>query len=156
MNMLNFNDLKEMEKKLSKADRQLTDMANNAIKEIATKALRTAIDYTPVADSTPYKRGGTLRRGWTAQTHNDALGGVEIKPAEYIKTVPIVINGPTRTIDIINPVEYALFVEYGHRAGESGWVEGRFMLQKAITQTEPQVEGIVSKHIGKILKDLMA
>lgn len=154
--MLNFNDIKKMEQKLSKADKQLTKMANDTIQEIATSVLRLAVDRTPVADSTPYKRGGTLRRGWTVQSHSEALSGVEIKPAEYIKTVPIIINGPTKTINIINPVEYALFVEYGHRAGASGWVEGQFMLQRAITDVEPQVEGIVSKHVGKVLKDLMA
>ncbi len=60
------------------------------------------------------KMGGTLRRGWTAQTHGEAAAGSGRKvpgvqeAKEYIDRLDISRRGENLVIEIINPVEYAL------------------------------------------------
>lgn len=69
-------------------------------------------------------------------------------------------------IVISNPVEYASFYEYGHfqEAGryvptigkrlKKGWVQGRFVLKRAIRFTEDQLDSILQKHLDRRLKEL--
>ena len=87
-------------KKLDGAQRQKWWEA--AVKEMAARLLAKAIKRTP-------KDRGTLQHGWT-------VGEVKKDGDEY-------------TVEVINPVYYAPYVEFGHRtANHRGWVEGRFML----------------------------
>lgn len=60
-------------------------------------------------------------------------------------------------IEITNPVEYASYVEYGHRTrGGKGWVNGRFMLTKSaeeIQNAAPQIiESKLKKELGGIFR----
>ena len=62
------------------------------------------------------KKGGTLRRGWTGEKRASAQG--------YADSLTVNHFGDTYVIEIVNPVEYASYVEYGHRtANHSGWVK---------------------------------
>ena len=55
------------------------------------------------------KMGGTLRRGWTVGT--------------------VIKSGKQYNIEVINSVEYASYVEFGHRTrNHKGWVPGQYML----------------------------
>ena len=79
------------------------------------------------------KTGGTLRRGWT-------IG--EIRK-----------EGNLYKIDIVNPVEYASYVEYGHRtANHKGWVKGHFMMtisEQELSKIAPKVlENRIKKYLG--------
>ena len=58
---------------------------------------------------------------------------------------------------LYNNVEYASFVNYGHRVvnrhGETiGWVNGKFMLQKASLKIERAIEGELVREINRIEK----
>jgi len=60
-------------------------------------------------------------------------------------------------VDIVNPVEYAPYVEYGHRtADHEGWVQGRFMLtisEQELQNIAPQVlESKIKKFLGGAFK----
>ena len=60
-------------------------------------------------------------------------------------------------IEIVNPVEYASYVEFGHRtANHEGWVRGRFMLtisEGEIQDIAPQVlEAKIKKFLGGVMK----
>ena len=105
-------------------------------KELAARLLAKVIKRTPVGDySDSYeveddgdrkflvmsdKQGGTLRRGWT-------IGKIRKEGNNYV-------------IDVTNDVEYASYVEFGHRQTpgryvpalgkrlKKGWVDGQFML----------------------------
>lgn len=91
--------------------------------------------------------GGRLRRGWT-------VGGV-------------IKNGSTYEVEIINPVEYASYVEYGHRQRpgryvpqigktlKRAWVPGRFML--TISERELEVDGpkIIEKRVMEALEEAL-
>lgn len=108
--------------------------------------------------------GGTLRRGWTAKTEAEAKGGGGDQNAiEYAKSLPITKTGNTYQIEIINPVHYASYVEFGHRQKpgryvpaigkqlKAGWVKGRFMLTISEQELQAQAQPLVEKMLLQVL-----
>ena len=113
--------------------------------------------------------GGTLRRGWTSKTESEAeSGGSSVDPVAYASTLPIVRSGNLFRIVIVNPVEYASYVEYGHRQTpgryvpalgkrlKEGWVLGKFMLTisaEEIQRKSPQIiEKFIAQKLGEYLQ----
>jgi len=79
------------------------------------------------------KMGGTLRRGWTARTEQEAASGQGHPTADqakaYAEALPISKQGTTYVVEVINPVHYASYVEFGHRTPSGkGWVAGQYFL----------------------------
>lgn len=152
-----FRQLEEFQKrleKLQKADMQR--FCREASKELAARLLRLVIPNTPTGTypKSSGKVGGTLKRGWTANTEAEAASGSAKSPASYAASLPITQNGNTYTVEIINPVHYAAYVEYGHRTrGGKGWVKGHFMLTKSEMKLESQLEKIIEKKLIKFLGD---
>lgn len=102
------------------------------------------------------KKGGTLRRGWTSKTHEEAVGGSGKSSVAagkaYADSLKINHFGNTLVIEIVNPVKYASYVEYGHRtANHKGWVQGRFML----TTSEQELENITPKVLESKIKKFL-
>ena len=143
--------------KLAKVD--IDSFCESCSKELAARLLRKVIKRTPVGDySNTYdleedgetkfltesgKVGGTLRRGWTMrQLHH---------------------FDDTYVIEIINPVEYASYVEFGHRQVPGryvpainatlkvSWVKGQFML----TTSEKEISNIAPKLLETKLNQLL-
>ncbi len=132
---VNTNGLKKFQQSLNKMnDAQRLQWNETAIKELAARLLRKVIKRTPVGQYSAGsgKTGGTLRRNWTI--------------GEVVKA------GNTYTIEVINPTEYAPYVEFGHRtADHSGWVDGKFML----TISEQELQTDASKILMNKLKSFM-
>jgi hypothetical protein len=90
--------------------------------------------------------GGTLRDSW-------AILPIEQRGNEYVVT-------------IINPTEYASYVEYGHRQRpgryvpalgkrlKASWVKGRFMLTISIQELESQLPGVLERNLYNFLKEV--
>ena len=103
------------------------------------------------------KQGGTLRRGWIAETHEEAARG-EGDPGDkeilqYTKSLKVRREGDMLIIDIVNPVEYAAYVEYGHRtANHKGWVSGKLMLTKSEGELEQTAPGALKKKLTRFLR----
>ena len=96
--------------------------------DFVTKNPKT-ITFTPKTG----KQGGVLRAGWTA--------------GEVVKT------DEGYSIEIVNPTEYASYVEYGHRtANHKGWVPGQFMLTISERELEEQAPKMIEKKISDYLK----
>jgi len=131
--------------------RQLPDRAvffEACARELAARLLRKAIKRTPVGVYPPRtgKKGGTLRRGWTA--------GKDVKT--YVNSLAIRRRGNTYIIEVANPVEYAPYVEFGHRTrGGTGWVEGKFMLTISEQEIETASFSILSQKLDKMLRELV-
>ena len=90
------------------------------------------------------KVGGTLRRGWTSGKSQSA--------AAFANSLPVHHFGDTYVIEVINPVEYASYVEFGHRtAGGNGWVEGRHMLTISEEEIKRDATGILEAKLKKWL-----
>lgn len=144
-------------------------------KELAARLLKMVISRTPVGDYSReievvakrdskyhkkgdvYKKrvtpsgkvGGTLRRGWT--------NGMKADPREYARSLNVTRAGGAYVIEIVNPVEYASYVEYGHRtANHRGWVRGQFMMtisERELQSIAPQVlERRIMQYLGGALK----
>ena len=191
---VNVDDLENFRKEVQKslgAD-QIDQFIESCAKELAARLLAKVIKRTPVGKppklsstktakvtSTGGKKksfltaegarhqkywsgyvGGTLRRGWTGGTNQSA--------SDYANGLRVHHSGDLYTIEIINPVEYASYVEYGHRQTpgryvpalgkqlKQGWVEGKFMLtisQQEIQRDAPRVlENKLKKKLGECFK----
>lgn len=94
------------------------------------------------------KKGGTLRRAWTVKTEGEAISGKNVGVMEYVDSIKVTKVGDEYQIEIINPMHYASYVEYGHRTrNHKGWVDGRFML----TKSEKELQTIAPKVLEKRL-----
>jgi hypothetical protein len=146
---VDFRQLKNFQKKLEKLDTMQHEFCEAAAKELAARLLRKVIQRTPVGQ---YPQGsgmvgGTLRRGWTGNTKNGAA---------YAQSLPVRREGNNYVIDVINPVEYASYVEYGHRTrGHKGWVQGRFMLTISVDEIQSAAPKILEKKLAKWLGDML-
>jgi len=125
---------------------QMDKFLNSCAKELAARLLAKVIKQTPVGQypSGSGKTGGTLRRGWTA--------GQDSNAAAYANTLTVNKVGSNYVIEIVNPTEYASYVEFGHRTrNHKGWVEGKFML----TISEDEIRRSAPRILEKKLKDYL-
>ena len=142
--------------------KELDSFIDSCAKELAARLLAKVVKRTPVGDysggaytcasgnthkgsKNPGKKGGTLRRGWTNGKGSSSFAQ-ELKVHHY---------GNAYVIEIVNPVDYASYVEFGHRTrGGDGWVEGHFMLtisEQEIQRDAPRVlENKLKKKLGGI------
>lgn len=111
-------------------------------KELAARLLRMVVKRTPVGQypESSGKSGGTLRRGWTGTKRSSAQS--------YAESLKVNHFGDTYVIEIVNPVEYASYVEYGHRtANHNGWVKGHFMMSISKQELERIAPRVLEKKI---------
>ena len=100
------------------------------------------------------KKGGTLRRGWTARTEQEAAGGGKVDPAAYANALPVFKRGRTFYIEVINPVHYASYVEFGHRTrGGGGWVAGQYFLTLSEKDLERVAPAVIEKKLEALLRE---
>lgn len=131
-------------------DTQREQFIQGCVKEIAARLLALVIHATPVHEEKypDGSVGGTLRRGWT--------GGKNINGANYAQNLSVRRKGNLYVIDIINPVEYASYVEYGHRTrNHKGWVKGKFMMTISVQEVEQMTPQILERRLNNMLKEIM-
>ncbi|MDR2943641.1 MAG: HK97 gp10 family phage protein [Methanosarcinales archaeon] len=119
-------------------------------KEFATRFLRLVVKGTPVGiyPSGSGKTGGTLRRGWTAQQSGSV--------SRFVDSLSIRFDGENYTVEIVNDVDYASYVEFGHRTPNGkGWVSGRFMMTKSEIIANREFPKIAEKKMLEFLKRQM-
>lgn len=163
MGKFNMDGLEKFRDELNKLQ-DPDAFVESCAKELAARLLRMVVKRTPVGDYDTYKtnengervvvkksskKGGTLRRGWTGEKRSSAKG--------YAESLTVHHFGDTYVIEIVNPVEYASYVEYGHRTpNHKGWVKGRFMMtisEQELEKIAPRVlENRIKKYLGGCLK----
>ena len=136
-----YRQLAKFQKDIEKLNSQQKDEFLQACaKELAARLLRKVIKRTPSSS-------GYLRRGWT--------GGVNQNAASYANSLSITHVGNKYQIDVINPVEYASYVEYGHRTrNHKGWVDGKFMLTISETELNNSSDKILQAKLNKFMKEV--
>lgn len=146
----NFQDFEKIKNNLEKLNQEQVDLFIDACaKELAARLLAKVIKRTPVGDypNSSGKKGGTLRRGWT--------GGKNSSAVAYADSLTIHHFGDAYVIEIINPVEYASYVEFGHRtANHKGWVNGWFMLTISEQEIQQAAPAIIEKKLMKQMGEL--
>lgn len=143
---MNYDGLRRLQEQLAKIDRT-DEFFNACAKELAARLLAKAIKRTPVGDypKSTGKTGGTLRRGWTAGQNANAKA--------YAESLSVQRVGSDFVIDIINPVEYASYVEYGHRtSNHKNWVEGKFMLPLSAKEVQDMAPRILERKLADYLR----
>lgn len=158
MGKFDSKGIKELQKQLENLQEKQGEFLESCAKELAARLLAKVIRRTPVGDYSKEitvvakrdgkkhkkgeeykkkvnpsgKKGGTLRKGWMAG---------EIRK-----------EGSVYKVEISNNVEYAPYVEYGHRTpSHKGWVPGKFML----TISEQELETIAPKVLENRIKEFM-
>lgn len=177
---IQYADFEKLQKRLEELDESAMDeFCRNTAKELAARLLAKVKERTPVgkrpkfdkktekvkgengktksfltADGERYEKywkgytGGTLRRNWTCDFN-------------------VVYRGKEYRINVYNPTEYAIYVEYGHRQTvgryvpalgktlKKGWVEGRFMMTESVSELEKQMPVIIERKLQKFIKDML-
>lgn len=126
-----YSAFKDMAKSFQKAldERVIERWIREFLLEMAFRAERKIKMRTPV-DS------GHLRRNWQ-------VGNVEKHGNAYV-------------VEIINPVAYSSFVEYGHRnRNHSGWVEGRFMATISMQEIERELPRFLERKQVELLNQIL-
>lgn len=110
------------------------------------------------------RQGGTLRRGWTANTEAEAESGNVPNAMTYAAGLSVESSGSTHKITITNPVHYASYVENGHRQQpgryvpaigkrlKKSWVEGQFMMAKAEIEVKAEIPAVLQRRLSNYLK----
>ena len=164
---------KEFEK-LAKTD--VEKFCKDVAKELAARLLSKVIPRTPVGEGTfevinekkyTIKSGGTLRRGWTANTEAEAESGSVPDPTTYADSLKIFKFGNNYIVIVENPVKYASYVEYGHRQEpgryvpalgkrlKQSWVEGKYMLTISEKELESQLPAILEQKMKKYIEECL-
>ncbi len=150
MGNFNISGLEKFRDELNKLQNP-DDFVESCTKELAARLLRMVVKRTPTGEypKSTGKKGGTLRRGWTGEKRSSAKG--------YADSLTVHHFGDTYVIEIVNPVEYASYVEYGHRtANHKGWVKGKFMMtisEQELEKIAPKVlENKIKKYLGGCFK----
>lgn len=163
-----INDLKELESAFKKIQKDKEDMFRTIARQVALRFLMYVIPDTPTQEnkkivitgpsfSKTYDiRGGALKRGWIGQeTPGGEPSASEIKA--YADTLPVQVSGKRRSVTVSNNVEYAPYVNYGHRQKvgryvpvlgktlTSSWVDGQYMLENATKNVQSMAQGLVNK-----------
>nr|WP_321152416.1 HK97 gp10 family phage protein [uncultured Acetatifactor sp.] len=168
MGRFSFEGLEDLQRELKELDRETDAFLQSCAKELAARLLRMVVKRTPVGEygksyvtdtdgshvrykagknkgkvkRVTVKKGGTLRRGWTAG--GSAKGYGDLLAVHHF--------GDTYAIEIVNPVEYASYVEYGHRtANHKGWVKGHFMM----TISEQELQSIVPQILERRIREFL-
>lgn len=178
---IDINGLQQFQEQLQ----QLQDpdkFVEACAKELAARLLRMVVKRTPVGDYSHEievtakrdskhhkkgevykkrvnrngKKGGTLRRGWTSQKGQGSEGLTTRSVAQFVDTLKVNHYGDTYVIEIVNPVEYASYVEFGHRtANHNGWVEGKFMMTISEQELQAIAPKVLENKIKKYLEECM-
>lgn len=142
----NYKDLIKFSDKIEKLNSQKKEQfLESCCKELAARLLAKVIKRS---GPERFKNStGTLRRGWTAGTNQNAT--------TYANSLSVSKVGNKYQIDITNPVEYASYVEYGHRTRDhKGWVEGHHMLTISENELNSMSDAILQKKLNKFMKDV--
>lgn len=176
---IDVRQLKELQKKLEKLRDKSDPFMDKCVKNLSARLLRKVIKRTPVGNYSGEeyecngegmhfhhkgrkidgKVGGELRKGWTASVQNESESNSdqEVDINKYVNSLEIVHSGNMASTTISNPVEYAPYVEHGHRVvvtGKDGkkktvgYVQGHHMLEKSVQDVQKVAPKVVEKLVN--------
>lgn len=143
---INLEGFKELEKSLTKIQKDVDDFIVSLSKEVAARLLAKVIKLTLPGKypKSSGKKGGTLRRGWTA--------GKKQSQKSFVEDMKVTKTGGVYEIIVKNSVEYASYVEFGHRTrNHKGWVPGKFILTVSEQELEGDLERIIQNKLQKFI-----
>lgn len=173
---IDLRGLETLRQNLKETEQSIDKFIESCAKNLASRLLAKVIKRTPVGiydepvsfvtkdgkevNFTPKTgiKGGTLRSGWTSSTQREAEinsafeGGLGVQ--KYVEELEVRKVGDTFQIEIINPVEYASYVESGHRTPNGkGWVRGKYMLKISEQEIQSAAPAILERRIKQKLSE---
>lgn len=154
---VDYQQLLDLQERLQRFESsvEIDEFCRGCAKELAQRLYRKVVKRTPTGIYEPITY---TKKDGTQVTYNESKQGGALKKGWSVKSVTK--QGNDYICEIINPVEYASYVEYGHRQTpgrfvpqigkrlKNGWVEGKFML----TISEKEIQNIAPKLIEKKLE----
>ena len=153
-----YRQVKQFRDNLEQLEREKDEFLQSCAKELAARLLTLVIRRTP-------KDTGTLKRGWTTQRAGSGAEGLKSNSGrQFAETMKVHHFGDTYVVEIINPVEYASYVEYGHRQQpgryvpalgvrlKKGWVKGKWMMTVSEKEIQAAAPRILEKKLEKWLR----
>lgn len=129
MGKCDFSELRKFAKHLEKQEAKAKAMIERCINDLAAELLARTKERTPA-------RSGDLRRAWSVSS---------------IRRV-----GKWYKIVLINNLEYAAYVEYGHRtSNHHGWVSGKFMMTISAKEIETLAPAVIERRVKSFLNQVM-
>lgn len=174
-----FKELKALEQRLEQLEQaemdQVCRQAANQIAQILLNKVkkRTPVGVKPKLDGPKTQKvEGASGKSKTFLTRNGAIldqywsgyQGGTLRDAWEI--LPIERQGDQYIITVLNPTEYASYVEYGHRQtpgryvpalGKSlkaSWVKGRFMMTISVQEVETMAPALLQRALYQCLKEV--
>ena len=150
-----MSGFEKLQNDLQKLQREAPKTVNKTARDLSERLLTLTVKRTPVGDYSgdsyickakkelthkgyykKGKQGGTLRRAW-------------------------VIRGPyywgnDSYMELINPIEYAPYVEYGHMTDgkKKSWVKGHFMLTESLEDLKRIAPKVIQKNVDTMMKEV--
>ncbi len=153
-----YRQVKQFRDNLEQIDREKDEFLQSCAKDLAARLLALVIRRTP-------KDTGALKRGWTTQRAGSGAEGLKSNSGrQFAETMKVHHFGDTYVVEIINPVEYASYVEYGHRQQpgryvpalgvrlKKGWVKGKWMMTVSEKEIQAAAPQILEKKLEKWLR----
>lgn len=153
-----YRQLQKIRDNLDRLERMdMNKFCQDVSKELAARLLALVIPRTPVGSypKSSGKKGGTLRRGWTARTAEEAADSSSMDAKAYAAALPVSRQGRNFYVQVINPVEYASYVEFGHRTrGGKGWVNGQYFLTLSEHDLEWLTPALIERKLDALLREV--
>lgn len=147
-----YRELKELDERLQQlSEADMDQLCRQAANQVAQILLNKVKKRTPVGVVPPYATDEAKREHWAGYR------GGSLRDAWMI--LPVEKHGDVYEITVVNNLDYASYVEYGHRQtpgryvpalGKSlkvSWVKGRFML----TISEQEVKVLAPEVLNDML-----
>lgn len=175
---VDLSGLTELQSKIEQLKNDKDDFYRNCLKDLAMRILRKVVKRTPTG-TPPYwageeivkkywsgYTGGTMRRGWTAKTEEEAKSGSEVPIPVHVAGLDVKHEGNDYIIVVQNPVHYASFVEYGHRQQPGrfvphigrrlvkSWVQGQFMLKISEDELRSEAPAVIERKMQSFLEEV--
>lgn len=159
-----FDDLKHLQDQINMLQRAdiakfCEDVANN----LAQRLLRLVVKKTPTGS---YQVITYTKKDGSSYSVNEGKHGGELK-AKWAVSAEIKKAGNDYSIEVYNPLNYASYVEYGHRQEvgrfvpqigkrlTSSWVEGKHMLQISENEIQRIAPKLIEKELQKMLNEVL-
>lgn len=153
-----YRQLQKIRDNLDRLERMdMNKFCQDVSKELAARLLALVIPRTPVGryPKSSGKKGGTLRRGWTARTAGEAAASSSMDAKAYAAALPVSRQGRNFYVQVINPVEYASYVEFGHwTRGGKGWVNGQYFLTLSEHDLERLTPALIERKLEALLREV--
>lgn len=124
-----------------------------AAKELAARLLAKVKKRTPVGD---YSGAAYTCIGGQAHKGNRRAGMVGGTLRREWFSCRVTKRGNLYQVEVVNPMQYASYVEYGHRTvGHKGWVKGHFMLTISEQELQAQAPALLERKLIKFLGECL-